>query len=177
MEEEKQYQLYETDGSVAYRIYETRADGTTAVKPAHVELPEEVREPEKKQVVKAKIVISPFAAIGLVVVVALLAMVIYGYVQFYELTNQLGEINSQITANNNEISKKESFLESKINLAEVEARAKEMGMRMPTARQKVYVNVPGADRTEVYQVDNRNAVERTWEAISDSFRGILEYFR
>ncbi len=177
MEEEKKYQLYETDGSVAYRIYETRADGTTAVKPAHVELPEEVREPEKKQVVKAKIVISPFAAIGLVVVVALLAMVIYGYVQFYELTNQLGEINSQIAANNNEISKKESYLESKINLAEVEVRAKEMGMRMPTARQKVYVNVPGADRTEVYQVDNRNAVERTWEAISDSFRGILEYFR
>ena len=174
-EEEKLY--YETDGSVAYRIYETRADGTTAVKPAHVALPEEVREPEKKQVVKAKIVISPFAAIGMVVVIALLAMVIYGYVQFYELTNRLGEVNDQISANNTEISKKESFLESRINLVEVEARAKEMGMRMPTARQKVYVNVPGADRTEVYQVDDRNALQRTWDAVTDSFRGILEYFR
>ena len=177
MEEEKLYETYRTDGSVAYRIYETREDGTTAVKPAHVELPEEAREPERKQVVKAKIVISPFAAIGMVVVVALLAMVIYGYVQFYELTNRLGEINDQITTNNSEISKKESYLESKIDLAQVEARAKEMGMRMPTARQKVYVNVPGADRTEVYEVDDRNVLERTWDAISDSFQGIVEYFR
>ena len=177
MEEEKDFQFYETNGSVAYRVYETRADGTTAVKPAHVELPEEVREPEKKQVVRAKIVIAPFAAIGLVVVVALLAMLIYGYVQSYELTNQLGEINREISHNNDEISKKESYLESKINLAEVEERAKLMGMRMPTARQKVYVNVPGADRTEVYEVDDRGTLQKTWDAISDSFQGIVEYFR
>ncbi len=177
MEEEKDFQFYETNGSVAYRVYETRADGTTAVKPAHVELPEEVREPDKKQVVRAKIVIAPFAAIGLVVVVALLAMLIYGYVQSYELTNQLGEINREISHNNDEISKKESYLESKINLAEVEERAKQMGMRMPTARQKVYVNVPGADRTEVYEVDNRGTLQKTWDAITDSFTGIVEYFR
>lgn len=172
-----QEKIYGTNGSAAYRVYETRLDGTTAVKPVHVDLPEEQKEPEKKRLERARLVISPFAAIGLIVVVALLAMVVYGYVQLFETTSRLGVLNEQLAENKAEITKRQSYLESKIDLSEVEARARELGMRTPTIKQKVYLNLAGADRTEVYRADERNVVEKTWDAIVDSFNGILEYFR
>ena len=175
MAERRQFNM--VNGSAAYDLYSTRFDGTAARKPQPAVLPDEVQLPQKKTVQKAKIVISPFAAVGMLVVVALLAMVVYGYVQYYEATSRVGELASQLSAAQQENTKLRSSYESKIDLTKIEADARELGMRQPTAKQTVYLNIAGADHTELLQVDDRGFAEKTWDAISESFKGIVEYFR
>lgn len=170
-------QLPETMGSVAYDVYKVRFDGSSAAKPIPAALPEEKLAPKKQRAPKAKLTLAPFAAVGLAVVVFLLAMVIYSYVQLYETTNRAGELRQELAEAEADMNKLRSAYESKINLDEIEARAKELGMSQPTAKQTVYLNVAGADRAEVLQVDNRNFFEKAWGAVSGSFRGIIEYFR
>ena len=104
-------------------------------------------------------------------------MVVYGYVQYYEASSRVGELNSQLTHELQENTKLRSSYESKIDLKQIEVQARELGMRQPTARQTVYLNIPGADHTEVLEVDNRSFLQKTWDAIRDSFTGIVEYFR
>lgn len=169
-------QLPEIDGSVAYQVYPNRLNGSAAVQPIPAALPEEKPEPKKQKAPKAKLTIAPFAAVGLAVVVFLLAMVLYGYVQLYEVTNRAGELRTELTAAQSETAKLRSAYESKINLDEIEARAKELGMSQPSAKQTVYVNVAGADCAQVLQVDERSFFEKGLDAIAGSFRGILEYF-
>lgn len=170
-------QLPDLEGSVAYQIYERPFDGSAAVQPIPAALPEEKVSPKKQKAPKAKLEIAPLAAIGLAVVVFLLAMVLYSYVQLYEATNRAGDLRAELTAAQNETAKLRSAYESRINLDEIEARAKELGMNTPTAKQTVYINVAGADRAEVLQVDERSFLQKALDAVSGSFRGIVEYFR
>lgn len=169
-------QLPDLEGSVAYQIYERPFDGNTAAQPIPAALPEEKVSSKKQKAPKAKLEIAPLAAIGLAVVVFLLAMVLYSYVQLYEATNQAGDLRAELTAAQNETAKLRSAYESRINLDEIEARAKELGMSTPTAKQTVYINVAGADRAEVLQVDERSFLQKALDAMTGSFRGILEYF-
>ena len=50
-------------------------------------------------------------------------------------------------------------------------------MTQPSTRQTVYLNIAGADHAEVLQVDRRSFAEKAWDALCDSFNGVLEYFR
>ena len=74
-------QLPETDGSVAYQVYPNRLNGSAAVQPIPAALPEEKPQPKKQKAPKAKLTIAPFAAVGLAVVVFLLAMVLFAGVR------------------------------------------------------------------------------------------------
>lgn len=170
------HELPETNGAVAYNVYDVRFDGNTAVRPKPAVLPEEKPEPQRKRLVKAKLAISPFALVGMLAVVVLLAMVVYGYVQFYEATNRAGELRTELSSLQEETGKLRSAYESRINLAQIEKRAKELGMSQPSVKQSVYLNVAGADHTEVLRVDERGFLEKAIDAISGSFEGILEYF-
>ena len=166
-----------TDGSFAYNIYDVRFDNTAVQVPLPPELPDEKPEPKKKKLVRAKLTVAPFAVVGMIVVMALLAMVIYGYVQFYEASNRAGELQAELSEVKQETGKLRSAYESRINLAQIEQRAKELGMNQPSIRQTVYLNIAGSDHTEVFEVDDRNFAEKAIDAISNSFEGILEYFR
>lgn len=169
--------LPETDGSVAYQVYSTQYRGSAAVQPIPAALPEEKAAPKKQKAPKAKLTIAPFAAIGLGVVVFLLAMVIYGYVQLYEATNRAGDLRKELTAAQSENTKLRSAYESKIDLDQIEIKAKELGMSLPSVKQTVYVNVAGADKAEVLKVDERGFFRKAFDAVANSFEGILEYFR
>ena len=170
-----------TDGSFAYNInlFELPNESAAVQQQPQLppELPEEKPEPRKKKVVKAKLEVSPLALIGLLVVTALLAMVVYGYVQLYEATNRAGELQQELDAVKDETGKLRSAYESRINLAQIEQRAKELGMNQPSIKQTVYLNIAGTDHTEVFEVDHRNFAEKAIDAVSSSFEGILEYFR
>lgn len=107
-------QLPDLEGSVAYQIYERPFDGNTAVQPIPAALPEEKVSSKKQKAPKAKLEIAPLAAIGLAVVVFLLAMVLYSYVQLYEATNQAGDLRAELTAAQNETAKLRSAYESRI---------------------------------------------------------------
>ena len=104
-------------------------------------------------------------------------MVIYGYVQLYETTNRAGDLRKELSAAQSENTKLRSAYEGKIDLDEIEIKAKELGMSQPSPRQTVYVNVAGADSSEVLKVDERGFFHKAVDAVKNSFVGILEYFR
>ncbi len=167
------------NGSFAYNIYDVRFDSTAVQQqqPLPPELPDEIPEPQKKKLPKAKLAIAPFAVVGMLVVMALLAMVVYGYVQFYEASNRAGELRSELSSVQVETGKLRSAYESRINLAQIEQRAKELGMSQPSVKQTVYLNIAGTDHTEVFRVDDRSFAQKAWDAVSSSFDGMLDYFR
>ena len=166
---DKQYDFY---GSAAYDV---RATAVPRPRPAR--LPEEKPLPQSKQHPKPRLAIAPFAVVGLFVVAALLLMVVYSYVQLYEATDRAGELTQQLSAARTATEKIRSTYESRIDLAQIEARAKELGMTQPSTRQTVYLNIVGADHAEVLQVDRRSFAEKAWDALTGSFYGVLEYFR
>ena len=50
-------------------------------------------------------------------------------------------------------------------------------MTQPTLRQTIYLNIAGADHAEVLEVDERSYLQKAWDALAESFQGVLEYFR
>ena len=158
---------YTSNGSAAY---------TAVPKPRPAKLPEEKPIQQPKQTQRTKLVVAPVAVIGLLVTAFLLLMVVYSYVQLYETTTQVGKLESQLSSAQADTAKLRSTYESRIDLAWIEARAKELGMTLPSARQTVYLNIAGADHAEVLQVDERSYLEKAWDAVTGSFSGMLEYF-
>jgi hypothetical protein len=162
---------YNFNGSAAYD-YRSNA----VPKPRPAVLPEEKPVQHAKKLPKAKPVIAPLAVLGIVAAALLLLMVVYSYVQLYEATDRAGALSRELSSTQAETAKLRSAYESRIDLAEIEAKAREFGMMQPSARQTVYLNIAGADHAEVLQVDERSFVEKAWDALTGSFRGVLEYF-
>ena len=158
---------YNYNGSAAYNA---------VPKPRPAQLPEEKPLKQPKPVERTKPVIAPVAVIGLVLAAVLLLMVVYSYVQLYETTTRVGQLQNQLSAAQADTAKLRSTYESRIDLAQIEARAKELGMTLPSLRQTVYLNISGADHAEVLQVDQRSYLEKAWDAVTGSFSGMLEYF-
>ena len=144
----------------------TKAGHSTEEKPVH----------QSKPTPKARPAIAPLAVVGILAAAILLLMVVHSYVQLYEATDRAGELSKQLASTQSETAKLRSTYESRIDLAAIEARARELGMTQPSLRQTVYLNIAGADHAEVLQVDDRSYVEKAWDAVSGSFRGVLEYF-
>lgn len=165
---------YYENGSAAYDIY------SSAVKPLSLpqELPEERVEPARKRKVKvkAKVAVAPFALVGAIVALSLLVMVVFGYVQLYEAAGRVGELNDELTALQVENGKLRSGYESGIDLMLIELEAKQLGMKMPSSNQEIYLNISNTDRGEVIAVEDPNVLEQTWNAVKNSFTGIMEYF-
>lgn len=138
-------------------------------------LPEEVVLPQKQRRVKVKAAVSPFAVIGLAVVVCLMVLVVFGYVQLYEATERVSDIESQISSLREENRILESLYEGAIDLEHIELRAAELGMAQPTESQKVYVNLSGADHAEIYSREEANWFARMFRAVESSASGLVEY--
>lgn len=165
---------YYANGSAAYDLYSNTARPLEQPR----ELPEEREEraSRKKVKVKGKTAIAPFAVIGAAISLVLLVMVLYSYVQLYEASSRVGELNDQLTELRVENGKISSNYESAIDLTMIEHEAKELGMKMPSSNQEVYLNISNTDRGEVIAVESSNIFTQTWGAIKDSFTGIVEYF-
>ena len=146
-------------------------------KPQPARLPEEKPQQQTKPAPRPRPVVAPLAVVGIVATLVLLLMVIHSYARLYETTTRVGELNRELTAAQADTAKLRSTLESRIDLAQIEERARELGMSQPTARQTVYLNIAGADHAEVLQVDERSYLEKAWNALADSFQGVMEYFR
>ncbi len=163
---------YDMDGSVAYNLY---TNGSTAPEIQHPGLPEERQLPRKRQRVKAKTAVAPVAVLGMMVVACMLILVVFGYVQLYEATEHVSDLNSELTALQKEQVVLESLYEGSIDLDYIEERATELGLGVPTREQTVYLNLSGSDRAEIYAVEKTNLIQRILQAIRNSASGLVEY--
>ena len=167
------YDLYSYESGSAARV---RDYGTAAPRvPRPAGLPEERVQPRKQQKVRVKAAVAPVGVIGLAVVACLMILVVFGYVQLYEASERVSTMESRISSLQEEQRILTSLYESAIDLDYIELRAAELGMAQPTESQKVYVNLSGADRAEIYARENVSWVSRMFRAIESSASGLVEY--
>lgn len=163
---------YDYNGSAAYNLYFNR---TEAPEIQHPGLPEERPLPQKRQRVKAKTAVAPVAVLGLMVVACMLILVVFGYVQLYEATDRVSDLQNELSALQKEQVVLESLYEGGIDLDYIEERASELGLGVPTREQTVYLNLSGSDRAEIYAVEKTNLFQRILQAIKSSASGLVEY--
>ena len=96
---------YDYNGSAAYNLYFNR---TEAPEIQHPGLPEERPLPQKRQRVKVKTAVAPVAVLGLMVVACMLILVVFGYVQLYEATDRVSDLQNELSA----LQKEQVVLES-----------------------------------------------------------------
>lgn len=168
---------FRTNGSAAYDRYSVHNNTARPLeRPDRLpEIPEPVKRPVRK--VKTKLAVAPFAILGGAVAAVLLLLVVFSYVRLYEtqsVVTRMERTQAELLAQNARL--KQQY-ESGIDLAAVEARAAELGLRKPTASQIIYVEVPKADVAEVYTApEERNFFERIFDALSGTFSDAVEYF-
>lgn len=172
MAEERRYR---TNGGAAVDLYSTR--GSAAVRlPQQLPHEQTAPKPQPKKRRRAKVEIAPFAVIGGLVVLFLLVMVLQAQVRLYEFKREQSALQSQLTELDQQFEQIRSDYEGKVNLRAIETEARALGMRKPTASQTVYLSISGADSAEVLHTEERGFFGTLWDAISDGFQGVVEYF-
>lgn len=144
-----------------------------------MERPERLPEPPVRRVQarKVKTAVSPLTLLGTAVVLALLTLVVFGYVRLFEAQSEVGELQSRSAELSEEQARLRAQYESGIDLKAIEARALALGLRQPTATQKVYVQVDGNDTTELFEAaEEKNLMQQVCEAFCGVFRDAVEYF-
>lgn len=167
---------YPSSGAAAVDLYSTRYRDNAAVRLPQ-ELPEERPALRPAKLPRAKPTVAPFALAGALAALFLLIMVVQSHVRLYEFRSRQGELARQEAQLDQEISRLQSDYNSRIDLTEIEAEAKALGMRQPTSSQKIYLNLAGADSAEVLSTEEKGFFANLWDSIKDGVRGVLEYFR
>lgn len=171
-----QSEKYRSNGSAAYDM---QAFQQNTAQP--LERPERLpevpvrRKPVRK--VRTKLAVAPFTVLGSAAAVLLLVLVVFSYVRLYEAQSEVGTLQSQLSELTVEQARLQSQFENSLDLKQIEARAKELGMRQPGSSQIIYVQVDAGDTAEVYTAPaERNIFQRIFDAFKSVFTDAVEYF-
>ena len=84
------------NGSAAYQLY-SDFESTAAPEIQHPDLPQERPRHKKVRRVKVKTAVSPVAVVGLLAVTCMLILVVFGYVQLYEASEEVSSLQSELS--------------------------------------------------------------------------------
>lgn len=105
----------------------------------------------------------------------MLVLVLFGYAQVYESASQVGEMRDTVAELQEENRKLQNEYDSSINLEKIEARAKELGMQQPTSKQSVDLANSRRGYCGDCTAGSFQPLRAAWEAIVETFQGLLEY--
>ena len=139
--------LYRSNGSAAYDIYRQQNTARPLERPEHLPDAPAHAQPAKK--VKLRLKVSPFAIIGAAVCVVLMILVIFSYVNMFEVQNEIASLENTRRELADENARLRADYEGAIDLEVIEERALALGMRQPASDQVRYVQVGEGDTTQV----------------------------
>ena len=173
---------YGTNGAAAYDVYSgnqayERYDGNAVRRPQRQGLPEERPVPRRQERVKVKTAVAPFTLFGMAAAVLMLILVVFGYVQLFEATTEVGELQTQLTELTAQQTLLESRYESRIDLELVQERAEKLGMSAPREDQIIYVSLAGTDRAEIFEEEKTSIVTEIIQAVEESVSNLIAYLR
>ena len=160
---------YGTNGAAAYDVYSANTVRQPVREPERRELPQEA--PQKRQRVRARTAIAPFTILGAAITACMMILVIFGYVQLFEASSRVSRLESL----QEEQLLLQSKYEGKIDLAAIEQRASELGLRKPSQEQIVYVNLTGTDQAEIYTTEKSSILGEMIGAIEQSISDLIAY--
>lgn len=158
---------------------------TAVPKPQRRELPEErpvVRERKPQKAIRTKPQMHPissgFTVVGLLTAAFLIILVISGYVQLYEATSEVADLNDELETVQQEQATLQSQYESKIDLDYVEQVATtQLGMLQPAPNQVVYLDLCEPDHAEIVKAEQTERSANIFSALRDGVTGMIGYFR
>ena len=174
--------FYRDNGAAAYDVYAWNDqaarqydDNRAYERTLPTELPDEQVREQPYRRVKAKTTVAPFTLAGMLTVACLMILVIFGYVQLFEATSRVSKLESQLQSLQEEQLLLQSKYEGKIDLAAIEQRASELGLRKPSQEQIVYVNLTGTDQAEIYTTEKSSILGEMIGAIEQSISDLIAY--
>lgn len=166
---------YSTNGAAAYDVYSENTIRQPLREPQRHELPQEQPLPQKRQRVRAKTAVAPFAIFGAAISACMMILVIFGYVQLFEASSRVSRLESRLQSLQEEQLLLQSKYEGKIDLAGIEQRASELGLRKPAQEQIVYVNLSGSDQAEIYKTEKSSILGEIIGAVEQSISDLIAY--
>ena len=166
---------YRTNGAAAYDVYSGNTVRQPVQEPVRRELPQEQELPQKRQRVRARTAIAPFTVLGVACAACMMILVIFGYVQLFEATSRVSKLESQLKSLQEEQLLLQSKNEGKIDLAGIEEKAAEMGLKKPTQEQIVYVSLSGTDQAEIYRTEKSSILGEIIGAVEQSISDLIAY--
>lgn len=170
-----------TNGAAAYDIYQFPIRDNTAQQPQRRQLPQELPQetyvPQRQQRVRAKTAVAPFTMFGMVAVMCMLVLVIFGYVQLYEATSNVSRLENRLASLQQERVQLQGRYDGKLDLRTLEEKAAALGLSAPKEEQIVYVRLSGTDRAEIYETEKTSVVGEIWSALEQSVSELIAYLR
>lgn len=167
---------YRTNGAAAYDVrYQPYQYGTEAPVRQPAGKPRKKAAPRKRP--KAKLAVAPLAVVGMLVAGLMLLLVVCGYIELYEATNQVSDLQDQIDTLQERNDRLQSSYDEKIDLTAVEQAAAELGMHAPNSKQTVYLNLSGRDKAEIMTAEETGLFGTILEALRSTGQRMIEYFR
>lgn len=170
-------QIYQTNGAAAYDIYRLpnrEMESGNAARRLKKPAPRHRARPKPRP--KAKLTLAPLSVMGLLAAACMLVFVLCGYVQLFEETAQVSELQAQLRDAQAYQERLEATYDSKIDLDVIQEQAEALGMTLPNSRQTVYLNLEGVDRAVISEGGTENVAQTAWEAIRRSIHTLMEYF-
>lgn len=132
------------------------------------------REEERAQMIARKMTMKRIAYI---LVLALSAtFMISKYVAVYDTQQEIKALNNKLEEKQSYTSQKIFEMEQKVDLAEVERKAVELGMQRPDKHQVIYVDVKTEDKTDVTAGDVEGIKNRSVSFFDKAKKHILGIF-
>ena len=166
---------YSTNGAAAYDVYSQNAVRQPVREPERHELPQERELPRKQQRVRAKTAVAPFGILGAACAACMMILVIFGYVQLFEASSRVSRLESRLQSLQEEQLLLQSKYEGKIDLAAIEEKALELGLKKPSQEQIVYVNLTGTDQAEIYRTEKSSILGEIISAVEQSISDLIAY--
>ena len=125
--------------------------------------------------VKARTAIAPFTLAGMLTVVCLMILVIFGYVQLFEASSNVSALESRLANLKEQQLMLQSKYDAKIDLTAAEEYAAEIGLTKCQPEQIVYVSFSGNDQAEIYTQQRTSVFGEILDAMQQSILGLIEY--
>lgn len=172
----RQNPTYRTNGAAAYDINYTNYQYGTAA-PARKPAQQPRKKTASRKHEKARMTVAPMAVAGVLLAGIMLLLVVCGYVQLYEATAQVSQLEDEIVILQEKNERLQSAYDEAIDLNAVEAAATELGMHAPNSRQTVYLNLSGRDKAEILTVEETGFMGSFFDAVSSAGHSLVEFFQ
>ena len=120
---------------------------------------------------------SPLVLGGVTVIVAMLALLIMGYVHLTTVSGAVSDMKAELAVLNEEHVSLLTKYEQTFDLTTVKETAEALGMSKPTSAQIEYIDLSGADTAVVYRGGAGGLLSELSQQIEEGFSALVEYFR
>ena len=126
---------------------------------------------------RTQVQVSLFGVVGFAVAGFMLVLVLFGYWQVYDSACQVGDLQQQVQQLREENQRLQNQYDTSIDLEQVEARARELGMQQPSGKQLVSLRIPEEDVAVISGSTDSGFLQNAWEAVLETVRSLWEYLR